>query len=73
MPVDGPQVYKGRWRGVLVAVKVLHHSSKENYDDLMREAAILRRLRHPNVVNFLGLGTNDNDEVATPSKCFLME
>ncbi|BDA51310.1 probable serine/threonine-protein kinase DDB_G0281745 at C-terminar half [Coccomyxa sp. Obi] len=57
------KVYKGRWRGVLVAVKVLHHASKEHQEDLLKEAAILRRLRHPNVVKFLGLGTNGSDEV----------
>lgn len=62
------QVYKGRWRGVLVAVKVLHCTSKEHQEELLREAAILRRLRHPNVVNFLGLGTNDNDQVTLLSQ-----
>ncbi|BDA51317.1 probable serine/threonine-protein kinase DDB_G0281745 at C-terminar half [Coccomyxa sp. Obi] len=57
------KVYKGRWRGVLVAVKVLHRASSENQEDLLKEAAILRRLRHPNVVKFLGLGTNGSDQV----------
>ncbi|BDA51291.1 probable LEAF RUST 10 DISEASE-RESISTANCE LOCUS RECEPTOR-LIKE PROTEIN [Coccomyxa sp. Obi] len=55
------QVYKGRWRGVLVAVKVL--DSNESQEELLREASILRRLRHTNIVQFLGLATNDSDQV----------
>lgn len=48
---------------MLVAVKVLHSANKAHQEELLKEAAILRKLRHPNIVNFLGLGTNANDQV----------
>lgn len=48
-----------------MAVKLLHSTSKEHQEELRREAAILRRLRHPNIVNFLGLGSNGSDQVSS--------
>ena len=53
------QVMLGRWRGALVAVKVLHEigeggESPNALADFRREADTLRSLRHPNILNFYG-------------------
>jgi LRR receptor-like serine/threonine-protein kinase FLS2 len=54
-------VYRGSWRGMPVAVKVLTgvyaplEGLKEEMD---REATMLQTLRHAHVVQFLGAGTN---------------
>ncbi|KAK9831310.1 hypothetical protein WJX81_001003 [Elliptochloris bilobata] len=50
------QVLLGRWRGALVAVKVLRESSvnASALEDFRQEAATLQALRHPNVLNFYG-------------------
>ena len=61
-----------------MAVKVLHSTSAQHQEDFKNEAAILRRLRHPNVVNFLGLVTNLDNQVScknfivTTSLCILL-
>ncbi len=57
------QVYKGRWNGILVAVKALNSNAEEVEDDLQREAVILSKLRHPHIVKFLGLFRDTNDKV----------
>ena len=54
------QVYKGRWNGVLVAIKALNVGDGAT-EDLFREAAVLEQLRHPHIIKFLGLfSTVDN-------------
>ena len=55
-----------------MAVKLLHSTSKEHQEELRREAAILRRLRHPNIVNFLGLGCNGSDQVPSCGRPLLV-
>ncbi|CAK8537650.1 unnamed protein product [Lathyrus sativus] len=52
-------VYRGEWHGSDVAVKVL---SVQNFHDeqlreFLREVAIMKRVRHPNVVLFMGAVT----------------
>ncbi|KAK5576002.1 hypothetical protein RB653_007138 [Dictyostelium firmibasis] len=45
-------VYSGLWRSSLVAVKLFkHHYS---YEEIERETSILSKLRHPNIVSFIG-------------------
>ena len=49
----------GRWRGCLVAVKMLRESSLGGgrtavLDEFKQEAEMLQRLRHPNILNFYG-------------------
>ena len=49
----------GRWRGALVAVKVLKQTSLQRsntaaLNDFRQEADMLQRLRHPNILNFYG-------------------
>ena len=53
------QVLLGRWRGGLVAVKVLHESCMEHagcaaLDGFRTEAEMLQSLHHPNIINFYG-------------------
>lgn len=51
------EVYKARWRGTLVAVKRLpaHSLTPDFFEDFEREAALMKRLRHPNVLLYLGM------------------
>jgi len=56
------EVYKGFWHGTVVAVKKTKlpaTASKEELadfiDDFEREALIMKSLRHPNVLQFLGI------------------
>ena len=55
------QVWKGHWRGMAVAVKVLtgvYAPVEELKEEMDREASMLQTLRHAHVVQFLGAGTN---------------
>ena len=61
------QVYKGRWSGMLVAVKVLHTSVGEAMADFQRECAILERLRHSHVIMYLGMASNAEGQVRPAS------
>lgn len=49
-------VYKGLYHGVhSVAIKIIHHIEEERHkDSFIREASLLKALRHKNVVQFLG-------------------
>lgn len=49
-------VYKGLYHGIHpVAIKILHHIEEEKHKDaFIREALLLKALRHKNVVQFLG-------------------
>lgn len=50
------QVYRGLWQGSIVAVKVLKESNVD-IGALRTEVAVMRRLRHPNMVQILGANT----------------
>lgn len=53
------EVYKGRWQGTTdVALKKLR--DMESLEDFQREATMLQSLTHPNIVQFLGLFTDTN-------------
>jgi len=47
-------VYMARWRHTRVAVKVLLENEAEQQRQFCEEASLLRSLRHPNIVLFLG-------------------
>jgi serine/threonine protein kinase len=53
------EVFKARWRGTLVAIKKLpaHSLTPEFFEDFEREADLMKRLRHPNVLLYLGTRT----------------
>jgi len=64
------EVYKGVWNGTEVGVKFLTTSSTMNeqfLEDFYKEVNIMRALRHPNVLQFLGACTNP------PDICIVME
>ncbi|KAL8233789.1 hypothetical protein R6Q59_019889 [Mikania micrantha] len=62
-------VYRAEWHGSVVAVKVL--TAQDLHDDqlkeFLREVSIMRRVRHPNVVLFMGAITNLNGKVSSGS------
>lgn len=50
-------VYRGRWLGTTVAIKrfLLNSDSQDDVmTDFVKEASIMNRLRHPNIVQYLG-------------------
>ncbi|KAL9384876.1 hypothetical protein Peur_021886 [Populus x canadensis] len=53
------EVFRGIWNGTEVAVKVFLEQdlTAENMEDFCNEISILSRLRHPNVILFLGACT----------------
>ncbi|KAF0720703.1 Aste57867_128 [Aphanomyces stellatus] len=67
------QTYAGSWRGTRVAVKVInvsHHNqsvSEEILGEFHREVAVVSRLRHPNIVLFLGAS------IDPPKYCLVFE
>ena len=50
-------VHKAKWHGTLVAAKILKGSSEIALGDFRGEVDILRRVHHPNAVQFLGACT----------------
>lgn len=49
-------IYKGRWRGLEVAIKYFNKSCNENLKiHLQREINILTKLHHPNIIQILGV------------------
>ncbi|EGG16739.1 putative transmembrane protein [Cavenderia fasciculata] len=59
------EVKKAIWKGAVVAVKMLHRNSyrnTENTEDnvFFKEVAILSMLRHPNVLQFMGVCSEDD-------------
>jgi len=56
-------VYKGKWCGITVAVKKLHKRSMRE-DQIMTfidEIGLMRKLRHPNICQFLGASLEKGD------------
>eukprot|EP01103_Thecamoeba_quadrilineata_P014415 TRINITY_DN4300_c0_g1_i2.p1 TRINITY_DN4300_c0_g1~~TRINITY_DN4300_c0_g1_i2.p1 ORF type:complete len:640 (+),score=138.51 TRINITY_DN4300_c0_g1_i2:12-1931(+) len=62
-------VHKGKWRGVIVAVKQLkfHNLNQDVIDEFQKELALLGKLRHPNVVLLMGASTSP------PNLCMVTE
>ena len=48
------QVHRGRFRATEVAVKLVPRTSEQELKQFRAEAAMLARLRHPNVCLFMG-------------------
>jgi hypothetical protein len=56
------EVFKGVWRGTVVAVKKLpsHNITPNVLGDFLKEARIMKQLRHPNLLMMLGLCVTEN-------------
>ena len=57
------QVYKARWQGLLVAVKILNAEESAQQEEFKKEVAMLEALRHPHIVNYLGHLFQESGEV----------
>eukprot|EP00727_Mastigamoeba_balamuthi_P007171 m51a1_g3074 putative protein kinase (587) ;mRNA; f:32885-35224 len=56
---EGTFVYRAKWRGTPVAVKVLKSNvTSDVLRDFRSEVGLMGRMRHPNVVLFLGASTH---------------
>ena len=67
------QVYKARWQGLLVAVKILSAEESAQQEEFKKEVAMLEALRHPHIVNYLGHIFQESGEVGvtpTPKRMF---
>lgn len=62
------QVYKARWKGTLVAVKVLTSQDAAHRAEFAREIAMLEHLRHSHVVNYLGHIYGRDNQVMSNSR-----
>ena len=56
------EVFKGVWRGTVVAVKKLpgHNITPNLLADFLKEVRLMKQMRHPNVLQFLGACLTDN-------------
>jgi len=64
------EVFKGNWHGTEVAVKFLNPANNVNeefLDDFYKEVVIMKSLRHPNILQFLGACTRE------PNICIVIE
>lgn len=49
------KVLQCRWQGAEVALKVMHSHKLASVEAFIREARLMSVLRHPNIVQFLGV------------------
>jgi serine/threonine-protein kinase CTR1 len=61
------QVYVARWNHTRVAVKVLLEQDEAQQRQFCEEANLLRSLRHPNIVLFLGACLQKGKKVRHPN------
>jgi tRNA A-37 threonylcarbamoyl transferase component Bud32 len=52
-------VYKGKWKKTDVAIKRI--KTKDDIDGFVQECAILNHMRHNNIVLFMGISQDDNE------------
>ncbi|KAK3156458.1 hypothetical protein QOZ80_2AG0107530 [Eleusine coracana subsp. coracana] len=62
------EVFRGTWNGTDVAIKVFLEQdlTTENMEDFCNEISILSRLRHPNVILFLGASALEEEVKDAP-------
>jgi len=57
-------VFKAKWRGSTVACKKLHRTDiADDIEDFKKEISILGRMRHPNILLYLGSVTTDQNNL----------
>eukprot|EP01101_Sappina_pedata_P009330 TRINITY_DN5410_c0_g1_i1.p1 TRINITY_DN5410_c0_g1~~TRINITY_DN5410_c0_g1_i1.p1 ORF type:complete len:474 (-),score=96.74 TRINITY_DN5410_c0_g1_i1:88-1509(-) len=59
------EIYKGTWRGTVVALKKIRSVliTDESMRELRKEVSIMRKLRHPNVLQFFGTSFNPDEHL----------
>ena len=65
-------VWAGRWRKELVAVKILKEdvlTQEENVKSFIEECYMLKNLRHPNILLFMGAGMKNPDYFIVTELC----
>lgn len=60
------KVHKGKWRGLTVAVKEIIHSAKD--EQVQDELALIIKVRHPNLVLFMGVAQPSQDKLCIVSE-----
>jgi serine/threonine-protein kinase CTR1 len=55
------RVYRARHLHTTVAAKQVSKEKKSSSDEFDREVTMLKRLRHPNIVLFMGVSETDTD------------
>lgn len=66
------QVFAGLWLGTDVAVKKLSSDDRTDREELKyldRELALLKTVRHPNILTFMGTAKKDNDVYIVTELC----
>jgi serine/threonine protein kinase len=58
------EVFKAKWMGTNVAVKRFSRKCKEKKSiiDFIKEIEIVNQLRHPNIIFYLGVSFDENDQ-----------
>lgn len=60
------EVFKGKWLGQDVAIKVYGRKKVKNKDqldsDFLREVEVISKLRHPNIVLFMGVSISPQEK-----------
>ena len=52
------EVFQGTYRGEQVAIKTLKgDTSSDSIDEFLAEAQVMTEMKHPNIVQFIGVGT----------------
>ena len=53
------QVNKGVSQGIPVVVKIIKHGSENAFKRIIKEAKIIKRCKHENIIELLGICTNE--------------
>jgi serine/threonine protein kinase len=65
-------VWAARWNNqTLVAVKALHHGLPISIEEFLRQAAVLRTLRHPNLLQSYAVCVDESTFLVTQLVCCL--
>lgn len=62
-------MHKAMWHGTIVAAKILKDSSAIALGDFRAELDVLRRVHHPNAVQFLGACTKKQPYIIITGTC----
>jgi len=60
------KVFKGKWRGLTVAIKEIHHTANE--DQIQEELSLLIKVRHPNLTLFMGIACPTSEKLCIISE-----